>query len=179
MNDQEYVYYAYKVDVFNDDDIDYLMRNGIYTIFGKNISQNLVEVNYEENNIKVTGFVGNTTIAVDTRKDELFFLNKRFIQNQTLYKAADEAFKGDTGIGKFSFAVINLSMPPSFYDVNIHPTKKEVKFKEEDVIYRTLYSAIKNAVLSKSFLGNNVKEEKKYDNRDFTRHIHIIIIILF
>ena len=145
-----------------------MLQDVIYTIFGKNISQNLVEVNYEENNIKVTGFVGNTTIAVDTRKDELFFLNKRFIQNQTLYKAADEAFKGDTGIGKFSFAVINLSMPPSFYDVNIHPTKKEVKFKEEDVIYRTLYSAIKNAVLSKSFLGNNVKEEnKKYVDSEF------------
>ena len=145
-----------------------MLQDVIYTIFGKKISQNLVEVNYKENNIKITGFVGNTTIAVDTRKDELFFLNKRFIQNKTLYKAADEAFKGDTGIGKFSFAIINLTIPPSFYDVNIHPTKKEVKFKEEDVVYRTLYSAIKNAVLSKSFLGNNIQEvNKEYVDSEF------------
>ena len=144
------------------------LEDVIYVLFGKNISQNLVKVEYKENGIEITGFVGNTTIAVDSRKDELFFLNKRYIQNKTLYSSADEAFKGDTGIGKFSFAVINLKMPPSFYDVNIHPTKKEVKFKDEGLVYQTLYSAIKNAVLSKEFLGNKINEEnKEYVNSEF------------
>ena len=83
------------------------LEDVIYILFGKKISQNLVEVNYEESGIEIRGFIGNTTIAVDSRKDELFFLNKRYIQNKTLYSSADEAFKGDTGIGKFSFAVIN------------------------------------------------------------------------
>ena len=144
------------------------LEDVIYVLFGKNISQNLVKVEYKENGIEITGFVGNTTIAVDSRKDELFFLNKRYIQNKTLYSSADEAFKGDTGIGKFSFAVINLRMPPSFYDVNIHPTKKEVKFKDEGLVYQTLYSAIKNAVLSKEFLGNKINEEnKEYVDSEF------------
>lgn len=144
------------------------LEDVIYVIFGKKISQNLVEVNYEDSSIKITGFVGNTTIAVDSRKDELFFLNKRYIQNKTLYNAADEAFKGDTGIGKFSFAIINLKMPPSFYDVNIHPTKKEVKFKDEALIYKVVYSAIKNAVLSKEFLGNSEEEiNKNYVDSEF------------
>ena len=144
------------------------LEDVIYVLFGKNISQNLVKVEYKENGIEITGFVGNTTIAVDSRKDELFFLNKRYIQNKTLYSSADEAFKGDTGIGKFSFAVINLKMPPSFYDVNIHPTKKEVKFKDEGLVYQTLYSAIKNAVLSKEFLGNKINEEnKEYVDSEF------------
>ena len=135
------------------------LEDVIYVLFGKKISQNLVKVEYKENGIEITGFVGNTTIAVDSRKDELFFLNKRYIQNKTLYSSADEAFKGDTEIGKFSFAVINLKMLPSFYDVNIHPTKKEVKFKDEGLVYQTMYSAIKNAVLSKEFLGNKINEE--------------------
>lgn len=144
------------------------LEDVVYVLFGKRISQNLVKVNYEEDGIEITGFIGNTTIAVDSRKDELFFLNKRFIQNKTLYSSADEAFKGDAGIGKFSFATINLKMPPSFYDVNIHPTKKEVKFKDEGLIYRVLYTAIKNAVLSKEFLGNKVIEEnKEYVNSEF------------
>ena len=144
------------------------LEDAIYVLFGKRISQNLVKVNYEEDGIKISGFIGNTTIAVDSRKDELFFLNKRYIQNKTLYSSADEAFKGDAGIGKFSFAIINLKMPPSFYDVNIHPTKKEVKFKDEALVYRVLYTAIKNAVLSKEFLGNKVIEEnKEYINSEF------------
>ena len=141
---------------------------GIYILFGKKISQNLVNVNYEEGGIEISGFIGNTTIAVDSRKDELFFLNKRYIQNKTLYSSADEAFKGDAGIGKFSFATINLKMAPSFYDVNIHPTKKEVKFKDEALVYSVLYTAIKNAILSKDFLGNKVTEEnKEYVNSEF------------
>ena len=144
------------------------LEDVIYVLFGKRISQNLVKVNYEEEEIEITGFIGNTTIAVDSRKDELFFLNKRFIQNRTLYSSADEAFKGDAGIGKFSFAIINLKMPPFFYDVNIHPTKKEVKFKEEALVYRVLYTAIKNAVLSKEFLGNKaIEENKEYVNSEF------------
>ena len=144
------------------------LEDVIYVLFGKRISQNLVKVNYEEDEIEVNGFIGNTTIAVDSRKDELFFLNKRFIQNKTLYSSADEAFKGDAGIGKFSFAIINLKMPPSFYDVNIHPTKKEVKFKDEALVYRVLYTAIKNAVLSKEFLGNKaIEENKEYVNSEF------------
>ena len=144
------------------------LEDVIYVLFGKKISQNLVEVNYEEGGIEVTGFIGNTTIAVDSRKDEVFFLNKRYIQNKTLYGSADEAFKGDAGIGKFSFATINLKMPPSFYDVNIHPTKKEVKFKDEGLVYRVLYSAIKNAILSKEFLGNKSNEEnEEYVNSEF------------
>ena len=144
------------------------LEDVIYVLFGKRISQNLVKVNYEEDGIEITGFIGNTTIAVDSRKDELFFLNRRYIQNKILYSSADEAFKGDAGIGKFSFAIINLKMPPSFYDVNIHPTKKEVKFKDEALVYRVLYTAIKNAVLSKEFLGNKaIEENKEYVNSEF------------
>ena len=144
------------------------LEDVIFVLFGKRISQNLVKVNYVEDEIEVTGFIGNTTIAVDSRKDELFFLNKRYIQNKTLYSSADEAFKGDAGIGKFSFAIINLKMPPFFYDVNIHPTKKEVKFKDEALVYRVLYTAIKNAALSKDFLGNKaIEENKEYVNSEF------------
>jgi DNA mismatch repair protein MutL len=68
---------------------------------------------------------------------------------------------GGTGIGKFGFFILNLDMPASYYDINVHPTKMEVRFKEEEKIFKAFYNAIKSTMLSKEFLGNNEIEEKQ------------------
>ena len=140
----------------------------IYLLYGKEIKENLVKVDYEENNIKITGVVGNTMVARDTRKDQIIFLNKRHIQNVALMSSADQAFKGATGIGKYGFYILNLEMPANYYDVNVHPTKIEVRFNEEHEITRILYHAIKNSILNSEFLGNNQNENKeKYIENEF------------
>lgn len=133
----------------------------IYILYGKEISENLTHVNFENENIKITGVIGNTTIAKDNRKNQIFFLNKRNIKNNVLSNAADQAFKGDTGIGKYGFFILNLEMPANFYDVNVHPTKMEVRFKDEETLYKNVYHAIKNAMLNKEFLGNDEIEVQK------------------
>ena len=141
----------------------------IYTIYGKEIKENIVKVNYEEDSIKITGVVGNTRIAKDSRKDQIIFLNKRNIKNPILYSSADQAFKGATGIGKYGFFILNLEMPADCYDVNVNPTKSEVRFKEEDKLYRIFYHAIKEAILSSEFLGNNEREvEKDYVENEYS-----------
>ena len=109
--------------------------------------------------MKITGVIGNTFIARDTRKDQIFFLNKRNIKSNILSSSIDQAFKGATGIGKYGFAILNIEMPAYEYDVNVHPTKMEVRFNNEDKIYRIVYHAVKSAMLSSEFLGNNEKEE--------------------
>lgn len=134
------------------------IRDIIYSLYGKDIESNLEDVNYEEGNIKITGVVGNTLIARENRKDQIIFLNKRNIKNQTILNSADQAFKGGTGIGKFGFFILNIDMPATEYDVNVHPTKTEVRFKDEERIYKAIYYAIKNATLNKAFLGNNENE---------------------
>ena len=140
----------------------------IYLLYGKEIKENLVKVEYKENNIKITGVVGNTMVARDTRKDQIIFLNKRHIQNVALMSSADQAFKGATGIGKYGFYILNLEMPANYYDVNVHPTKIEVRFNEEHEITRILYHAIKNSILNSEFLGNNQNENKeKYIENEF------------
>ena len=138
----------------------------IYTLYGKEIRENIIKVNYEIDNIKITGEVGNTNIAKENRKDQIFFLNKRYIQNKVISNSADQAFKGATGIGKYGFFILNIEMNPNSYDINVHPTKMEVRFKEESQIYRAIYHAIKEALLKKDFLGNteNENEEDYVDN---------------
>ena len=138
-------------------------------IYGKEIKENLVKVNYEEENIKITGIIGNTLVARDTRKGQIIFLNKRNIKNITLTSSADQAFKGATGIGKYGFFILNIEMNANEYDVNVHPTKTEVRFKEEDKIARILYHAVKNAMLNTEFLGNKQIEENnaKYIENEY------------
>lgn len=131
----------------------------IYLMYGKEIKENLLEVNYESDNIKVTGVIGNTMISRNNRKEQILFLNKRNIKNNVLINSADQAFKGGVGIGKYGFYILNLDMPADFYDVNVHPTKMEVRFKDEDKIYKVLYHAIKSTMLKFEFLGNNENEE--------------------
>lgn len=137
------------------------IRDIIYLLYGKEIEKNLLEVNYENEGIKVTGVIGNTTIARDNRKSQILYLNKRNIKNQILTNSADQAFKGATGIGKYGFFILNLEMPANYYDVNVHPTKIEVRFNDEDKLYKVFYHAIKSAMLNSEFLDNNEKEQKK------------------
>jgi len=140
------------------------IRDLIYVLYGKETSENLIDVDYKEENIHITGVIGNTLMARDSRKDQIVYLNKRNIRNQVLTSSADQAFKGGgTGIGKFGFFILNLEMPADYYDINVHPTKMEVRFKNESEIYRVFYHAIKSSILSKDFLGNNEQEEKKED----------------
>lgn len=137
------------------------IRDIIYLLYGKEIEKNLLEVNYENKGIKVTGVIGNTTIARDNRKSQILYLNKRNIKNQILTNSADQAFKGAAGIGKYGFFILNLEMPANYYDVNVHPTKMEVRFNDEDKLYKVFYHAIKSAMLNSEFLDNNEKEQKK------------------
>ena len=140
------------------------IKDLIYVLYGKEESENIIDVDYTEDGIRVVGVIGNTLMAKESRKDQIIFLNKRNIRNQILTNSADQAFKGGgTGIGKYGFFILNLEMPASFYDVNVHPTKMEVRFKDESKIYRIFYHAIKSAILSKDFLGNNENEINKKD----------------
>ena len=148
------------------------IENIIYNLYGKEIQKNLVKVAFEEEGIKVTGVIGNTMIARDTRKDQIIFLNKRNIKNTEISGTLEQVFKGSVGIGKYGFCILNLEMPASFYDVNVHPTKMEVRFKEDEKVCKVLYAAVKNAMLNASFLGNTEETEKKEYINDEYKFLH-------
>ena len=141
----------------------------VYLIYGKEIKENLIKVDYKNEEIRITGAIGNTLIARDNRKDQVLFLNKRNIKNSMLSNSIDQAFKGATGIGKYGFFILNIEMNANLYDVNVHPTKMEVRFKEEDKLYKVLYHAVKDAILKAEFLGNNetINENKNYIENEY------------
>ena len=157
----------------NNKEVFYTSGNGkikdiIYILYGKQIKENIVKVDYTEENIKVTGVIGNTLIARDTKKDQIIFLNKRNITNSMITNSLGQAFKGATGINKHGFAILNLNMPADYYDVNVHPTKKDVRFKDEGKIYRILFHAVKNSMLNTEFLGNNqLENQDKYIENEY------------
>ena len=121
--------------------------------------------------MKLKESFGNTLVADDTRKNQIVFLNHRNIKDKILEKAADQAFNASIGIGKHGFYILDIKMPANFYDVNVHPTKMEVRFREEERIFKIVYAAIKNALLSKEFLGDESQENQEnktnYINNEF------------
>lgn len=137
------------------------IKDIVYMLYGKEVKENLVDVDYTQDNIRVTGVVGNTLMANETRKNQIVFLNKRNIKNQIITNSADQAFKGGTGIGKYGFFILNIEMPADYYDVNVHPTKMEVRFRDEQLLYKVVYHAIKSSLLNKEFLGNSENEDDK------------------
>ena len=132
----------------------------IYSIFGKEVANNIINVDYEYEYMKIKGVIGNPTIARSNRSNQIFFVNKRYIKDKTLSSAVEQAFKGMLPIGKFAFLVLDIEMPPSKVDVNVHPAKLEVRFAEESVAFKSMFHAIKDTLLNAGFMTDREKTEE-------------------
>ncbi len=136
------------------------IKSVIYSLYGKDIAEEILNVSYEYEYIKVNGVIGKPAIARSNRSNQLFFVNSRYIKDKTLTAAAEQAFKGLLPIGKFGFIILNLEMPQSKVDVNVHPAKLEVRFAEEQVIFKAVYNAIKNTLLSSDLVSDREKSKE-------------------
>jgi len=114
-------------------------------------------VDYTYEDILVTGFVGKPEIARGNRSYQLFFINKRFIKDKTLSAGTEQAFKGLLPIGKFGFLILNLDINPAKIDVNVHPTKLEIRFQEEQKVFKAVYHSIREALLKGDLIKNTEK----------------------
>ena len=131
------------------------MQDAVYELFSKDIARNLIEVNFSYQNMEIKGVVGNSRIEMPYRKNEIFFVNNRSVENEILSNGVEQAFKGALKIGKFPFAILNLEISPQLIDMNIHPTKKEIKFQNEEDVFKIVYQAVKEALLKEEFLGKD------------------------
>ncbi|MEE0865433.1 MAG: DNA mismatch repair endonuclease MutL [Clostridia bacterium] len=141
------------------------LKSVIYSIYGKDIANGIMEVGYQYEDIKIEGVIGKPEIARSNRSNQLFFVNKRYIKDKTLTAATEQAYKGLIPIGKFGFVVLNIEMNPSKVDVNVHPAKLEVRFQEENKIFQAIYHAIKDTLLKGELVANTSKAETESTNR--------------
>ena len=142
------------------------IKSVIYSIYGKDVANGILPVDYTYEDIKVSGVIGKPEIARSNRSNQLFFVNKRHIKDKTLSAATEQAYKGLIPLGKFGFVVLNITMDPSKVDVNVHPAKLEVRFQEENKIFQSIYHAIKDVLLKSELVADtektpNVNEVKK------------------
>jgi DNA mismatch repair protein mutL len=133
------------------------LKTVIYTIYGKEIAEGLLKVNYEYEGIKVTGAIGKPEIARNNRSYQMFFVNKRYIKDKTLSAGVEQAFKGLIPIGKYGVVVLNIEIEPNKIDVNVHPTKLEIRFQEEQKVFKAIYHSVKDTLLK----GDLVKEVER------------------
>ena len=107
----------------------------IRSIYGKEICENLIEINYECKYFKISGYIGNNNIYRSNKNLQHIYINKRFVKSKIVLDAMSEAYKGIIPINKHSICFIQLTINPASIDVNIHPTKLEVKFENEKEMY--------------------------------------------
>ena len=155
------------------------LKDVIYAIYGKEIAENILDVNYEYEDIKVSGVIGKPSIARSNRANQLFFVNKRYIKDKILTSGAEQAFKGMITIGKFGFLVLNLDVNPQKVDVNVHPAKLEVRFEEESKVFKAVYHAIKDSLLKGDLVSNPEKEYENEAEKEETKVVEENSVSLF
>ncbi len=126
--------------------------NAIYSVFGKEYADNMKKISYEDESLKVTGFVGNRTLSRKDRRHQFFFVNSRCILSRLMSSAVSEAFKTTVMTGQFPVCVLKVEVPLKSVDVNVHPAKTEVRFSDEKKIYSGVYWAVKNALTEEKYV---------------------------
>ncbi|MCD3244615.1 DNA mismatch repair endonuclease MutL [Clostridium botulinum C] len=122
------------------------VKDTIRAIYGKNIYENIVGFEKHSDIVSVYGYIGNSEISRGSRNNQSIFVNKRYIKSGIITAAVENAFKSFSTVNKFPFFVLFLDIYPEFLDVNVHPTKSEVKFQDERIIYKVVFDAVHSAL---------------------------------
>ncbi|EYE88212.1 hypothetical protein Q428_09275 [Fervidicella metallireducens AeB] len=122
----------------------------VFCIYGNQVVNNLIEINSSKEFITIKGYVGNSNIAKSNRNSQSLFVNGRYVKNKTITAAVEAAFKSLITINKFPFYILHMYVNPEFIDVNVHPSKAEIKFQDEQLIFKAVYHSVRDSILSVS-----------------------------
>ena len=122
------------------------LKSTVYSVFGKEFSEGLVDVDYSVNNMRVTGVVTKPSAARKSRAMQYFFINSRLVKCQTAMAALEQAYRNSIMVGRFPGCILNIECNSSFVDVNVHPAKIEVRFANERAVFELVYYGVKSAV---------------------------------
>ncbi|MCX7903981.1 MAG: DNA mismatch repair endonuclease MutL [Caloramator sp.] len=132
------------------------LLNAIIALYGRQVKDNLLKIDFEENHIKIEGYIGNNALGKNNRSYQTLFINGRLIKNKTINAAIENVYRSFSTSDKYPLYVVKLNMNPQLVDVNVHPTKAEVKFQNDQEIYRLVYKAVQNAFATAASVPNVV-----------------------
>ncbi len=144
------------------------LKDLIYTIYGREISSNVLEISYECPLFAVTGYIGKPIISRGNRTFENYYINGRFVKSRLIAAAIEQAYKPFMMQHRYPFTVLHIKIKPDLIDVNVHPAKMEVRFQQENEIYELLAGAIENTLRGKEFIpdvSDDGKAEKKVQEK--------------
>lgn len=130
------------------------------TIYGKNIGENIIYFEHSEDTLTLYGYIGKEVIARGSRNNQSIFVNGRYIKNRTLVVAVENAFKSFSTVNKFPFFILFIEVYPENIDVNIHPSKAEIKFKDERLIFKKVFDTVHEALRNEIFKEFQVKKDE-------------------
>ena len=138
------------------------LKDIIYSIYGRDIASNLVEIHTKQEGIKLTGFIGKPVISRGNRNFENYFVNGRYVKSNILAKAIEEGYKTFMMQHRYPFTVLRFEMDGSLLDINVHPTKMELRFADNAGIYQFVYETVKAGLAQRELIPQvSLEKEKK------------------
>lgn len=151
------------------------LKDVIYNIYGRDVASNLLELDYRQGGIHITGYLGKPLITRGNRNFETFFVNGRYVKSTMISRAVEDAYKDFMMQHKFPFVVLHFQVDTETVDVNVHPTKMELRFQNQQEVYKTVFEAIHQQLLEPELipqvevpepLTSPVQEKKKTPSPD-------------
>ncbi len=135
------------------------LKDVIYTIYGRNITRSLIPIRGETELVKITGYAGKPEINRGNRSYENYFVNGRYVKSGIITRAAENAYRGFVMQHKYPFLVFHIAIDSEWLDVNVHPAKMELRFRNEEEVYDTVYHAIRSALEGKELIPRHAFED--------------------
>ena len=137
------------------------LKDLVYNIYGREIASNVVEVKESSENVEVYGYIGKPIISRGNRNYENYYINGRYVKSAIITKAIEEAYKSYTMSHRYPFTALHLTIPGEYIDVNVHPTKMEIRFRNNDEVYGMVYHSIKDILAGKELIPAVTLVEEK------------------
>ena len=137
------------------------LKDVIYQVYGRDISNNLVEIDSVENGIKIKGYIGKPNVFRGNRNFETYFVNGRYIKSNIIAKGIEDAYKGYLMQHQYPFCVLQFEMDGSDLDVNVHPTKMELRFSNQQALYDFVFRTVREGLDRKEYIPQVTVEEPK------------------
>ena len=137
------------------------LKDVIYQVYGRDISNNLVEIDAEENGVRITGYIGKPNVFRGNRNFETYFVNGRYIKSNIIAKGIEDAYKGYLMQHQYPFCVLQFEMNGSDLDVNVHPTKMELRFSNQQALYDFVFRTVREGLDRKEYIPQVTVDEPK------------------